>query len=383
LKVGSMKVKRERRETSSATIVRMTVRAGFTLVELLVVIAIIGILVGLLLPAVQAARESGRRAACLNNMKQIGLATKQYETNQRQYPMNWGVVSTPGQPTTGAGASSIGVSWLTTILPYMENTPLYQMNSCSSPNSANDPNWNRFTYTNPALGINNSTVAATMVQTFICPSDPQPGPFVSQNAFGGTTGYGPTNYKGCAGMNWVGANPFAASAGSKGRNSVPSVGLALAQDGLDHGNGIICRGGGTNAGGTPSSNGTPPSMFSPMPLTTTDVDIRDGSSKTFLAGESVPAWCPWSLWMWFDGSIATCGVPMNAYRFLPAPANTNPMDPSFNTNWKYCYSFMSRHTGGCNFVMCDGSAKLQAETIDMLVYQALATIDGGEPAEVP
>src|SRR5215471_10188328 len=81
-------------------------RSGFTLVELLVVIAIIGILIGLLLPAVQAALESGRRAACINNMHQIGISTNSYETSQRQYPVNWGTVSTIGTPTNGTGPSA-------------------------------------------------------------------------------------------------------------------------------------------------------------------------------------------------------------------------------------------------------------------------------------
>src|SRR5208283_4254889 len=80
--------------------------AGFTLVELLVVISIIGVLVGLLLPAVNAAREAGRRSACSNNMRQIGQATTQYETTQRQYPLNWGTVAKVGTPSTGATAGN-------------------------------------------------------------------------------------------------------------------------------------------------------------------------------------------------------------------------------------------------------------------------------------
>jgi prepilin-type N-terminal cleavage/methylation domain-containing protein/prepilin-type processing-associated H-X9-DG protein len=335
-------------------------RTGFTLVELLVVIAIIGILIGLLLPAVQAALESGRRASCINNMKQIGLATKQYETSQRQYPMNWGAVSTVGSPTNGVGASTIGVSWLTQILPYMDGKTLYDQIAMGQAMN--------YVGTYNGIPCNNVTASQTLVKTFICPSDPQTAPFVS-TTFGGTGGYGPTNYKACAGMNWT-TSIVNGAAGPpvtwpKGRN----FGLS---DGVDRGNGIICRGGGTNSGGAL------PASLNPVPFTTTDVDVRDGSSKTFLAGESVPAWCPWSLWMWFDGSTASCGVPMNYFRFL------SPPDPLAKAaTWQYSYSFMSKHKGGCNFVMCDGSAKLQVDTIDMSIYQALATIDGGEPVEVP
>ena len=70
-------------------------------------------------------------------------------------------------------------------------------------------------------------------------------------------------------------------------------------DGVDHGNGVICRGGG------PATDG------GVAPIVTTNMDIRDGASKTFLLGEAVPAWCGWSLWFWFDGSTATCGIPLN------------------------------------------------------------------------
>jgi prepilin-type processing-associated H-X9-DG protein len=83
------------------------------------------------------------------------------------------------------------------------------------------------------------------------------------------------------------------------------------------------------------------------------------------------------MWMWFDGSIATCGLPMNAYRKLASPSN-DPTSTNYNLNYQVCYGFMSRHTGGCNMAACDGSVHFVNQEIDMTLYQALATIDGGE-----
>ena len=183
-------------------LVPMGSRAGFTLVELLVVIAIIGILVGLLLPAVQAARESGRRASCLNNLKQIGLATTQYETSQRQYPQNWGVVNSVGQDSNGqttndGGPTSLGMSWLTALLPYLEGTSLYTTTSYSVPNTSNVPNWYAMNYLNSSLSIGNLAASQTVFKTFLCPTDAGT-QFKSLVFDGGNLLLGPTNYKACA-----------------------------------------------------------------------------------------------------------------------------------------------------------------------------------------
>ena len=171
---------------------------------------------------------------------------------------------------------------------------------------------------------------------------------------------------------------------------MPTGRNANSTDGLDHGNGVICRGGGTNNGsGTLPSSLTRPGATASMPstsgpYTTTNTDIRDGTSKTFLAGESVPAWCNWSVWMWFDGSTATCGMAMNYFNNPNYLQGQPRIDPTANaTNWQLSYGFMSRHTVGCNMAMCDGSVKFIADSIDMPTYQALATIDGREPVEVP
>jgi len=100
-------------------------RRGFTLVELLVVIAIIGVLVALLLPAVQAAREAARRNSCLNNIKQIGLSLHNHDLSIGSIPFASTGYYDPADPAFVVGSVNDGYSWLFQLLPYMEQTNLY------------------------------------------------------------------------------------------------------------------------------------------------------------------------------------------------------------------------------------------------------------------
>ncbi len=122
-------------------------RSAFTLVELLVVIAIIGILVGLLLPAVQAAREAARRIQCTNNVRQLGLATHNYESATGRLPSGWVSNGLSGEP---------GWGWSAALLPYMEGSNIT----------------NRIDWRIAIEDLTHKDIRETVVATFNCPSDP-------------------------------------------------------------------------------------------------------------------------------------------------------------------------------------------------------------------
>jgi prepilin-type N-terminal cleavage/methylation domain-containing protein/prepilin-type processing-associated H-X9-DG protein len=139
---------------------------AFTLIELLVVIAIIAVLIALLLPAVQSAREAARRAQCVNNLKQMGLAIHNYHSSTNALPPLWGSFANPnyGQPLDQGGWP---LNWAVAILPYIEQMNLYN----SANNACNGGAWDN---------VNLTTVSSVKIPTFVCPSESvKQGPWIA------------------------------------------------------------------------------------------------------------------------------------------------------------------------------------------------------------
>jgi prepilin-type N-terminal cleavage/methylation domain-containing protein/prepilin-type processing-associated H-X9-DG protein len=316
-------------------------RAGFTLVELLVVIAIIGVLVALLLPAVQAAREAARRSQCVNNMKQIALGIQNYESANRAVPEN---VRPSGQ--TFNLNTYITIGWMQGILPHIEQGPL-------------------FARINPKLASlsgQNLEVAKTVIAGFLCPSDftnegglmARRSDYYSSGPNYETQPLAVTNYKACSGSNWEWGD-FAGVKTDSGKNANKTNGLIEC-------NGLICS----------NSFGAGPSVLADAKSNRTKFrQIEDGLSNTFALGEAIPAFTPWNWWFGNNTAVALCTSPLNKQMLLP--------DPMWDFGvWSEAFGFNSYHVGGGNMAMCDGAVVFVTDNVDLTVYRGLATISAGE-----
>jgi len=315
-------------------------RRGFTLVELLVVIAIIGVLVALLLPAVQAAREASRRMSCGSNIKGLITAIHTYHNSFKSTPINYGGNAQYNNTGTGKG-------WMIGILPFVEQQSLWDQIDWTKPVGSNDT----------AANTNvNTTVATTAIPAFLCPSDGanDRGRMNTRANMPGAAIYGVNNYKAVLGSNWANGNNIV---------STPFGPWPNTNNGLDRGNGIICRNSDNQMGNYHGLEA-----------------VTDGTSNTFAIGEAVPRWTTHTWWWWFNGGTATCAIPPN-YKTPQILAGTQTLEGQWG-DWPNNYSFFSRHPAGLQFALLDGSVKWINNSVNIVTYRAMASIQGGETLRV-
>lgn len=338
-------------------------RSAFTLVELLVVIAIIGVLVALLLPAVQAAREAARRMQCSNNLKNIGLAVLNYYDVKHHFPIsvpqwNWedsiyDCKSTPPTHQNNMGddppMNYNGKGWIVDILPQLEQQAMYDRivedyDGQFSASATGGRGMGR-------IGIRG--LVSTQLPVLTCPSDSSAVVSEGQQWYWDKPGVttATTSYKGNVGDTLLSSNATPCST-----EVDPPMDITT---------------GSPDVHNTMSNNGIfqRTSIWAPVKLEM----VADGTSNTLMVGENVVAVDYHSAAFFSDGDWATCGIPLNYLPFNFGESNFKSANFS-----KVVRGFKSMHPGGVQFVLVDGSAHFVQESIDTATYRALATRDGGE-----
>jgi prepilin-type N-terminal cleavage/methylation domain-containing protein/prepilin-type processing-associated H-X9-DG protein len=322
----------------------MRVRRGaFTLIELLVVIAIIAVLIALLLPAVQSAREAMRRAQCSNNLKQIGLAMHSYASVQDALPPGW--------------KGCCWGTWLIYVMPYLEQQALY-----NSWNFSGNNQWqpwdvfdSPFRYGGPA----NLTVTSTRVAVFYCPSDSgndnlvggSEWPVTSQNYvvnFGNTSA---TQNTSLDGVTFLGApfadigSPITAIYGSSTSpmTSAPIVRLSAITDGLSN------------------------TMITSEVIVGRGFDLRGFSW-----------WFEGAAFEGYLGPNSTSPDLLQSPLYCNYPAQGNPPCAGAPSILAITTAARSKHPGGVNVGLADGSVRFVKDTVNILSWRALSTTQGGE-----
>ncbi len=341
--------------------VKMHVRSkGFTLVELLVVIAIIGVLVGLLLPAVQSAREAARRMSCQNNLKNIGLALHNFHDTRKAFP--------PGRVNTRAGLPALGIpamptgtvpshSWIPFILPYIEQQALYNLYNVRVIWADNN---------------NRNTANPTQLKIMQCPSAKSNRMHVE--AFPASAG----NRAWGAAIDYAGIKGIRTGTGTLSTSGlVDNTGSfdGIMTDSLMQNFGSITDGS-SNTILVAECAGRPELYRAGKAISLASLDpsnarypIEDGAGGDMPGG----AWAEQQNAFLLDGSSPDG-------RLKPGPCAVNCTNnfcglPTRNYDDGETYSL---HTGGANLVYGDGSVRFVGSTIDIRTYARLSTRAGGE-----
>jgi prepilin-type N-terminal cleavage/methylation domain-containing protein/prepilin-type processing-associated H-X9-DG protein len=344
-------------------------RNGFTLVELLVVIAIIGILVALLLPAVQAAREAARRTGCANNLKNLGLAALNHHDVQRHFPVNIGIASDHPYDLEAPGLEQPGVGWILNMLPQLEEHSLFDKfkQGGAFEGSYQDGHCRQADVKLGLASIKNGISVPELMKTQLsvlqCPSDESVKELNRfQYQFGGCD-VALTSYKGVIDDTWAnGPQPFG---GGTFDNPTP--------DEFKSGNYRDKAPGGWTSDRDCSRDTRCRGFFfrqsfqKPVKIST----VIDGTSKTFMIGEDIPAYNHHSVAFFSNGSWCSCNAPLNYALGL---------DPEkfWSSAWYDAQGFRSRHPGGVQFSLADGSVRFVSESTDNVVYRTSCTRNGNE-----
>jgi prepilin-type N-terminal cleavage/methylation domain-containing protein/prepilin-type processing-associated H-X9-DG protein len=332
-------------------------RRGFTLIELLVVIAIIAVLIALLLPAVQSAREAARRAQCVNNLKQVGIAMHNYHSSMSSLP--------PGSMAVVDG------TWQLFVLPFIEQTNLY--NSYNMYGTYDLPDGTKNTDGNLRYGgVCQLTVTSARINSLTCPSDT-----INDQGYPSAIASMPISF-----------HNYVVNFGSFGYYQQ----LTTAPNGAVFSN-PYPPGGWT---GAPFSDAEP--SFYPTRLKVyTFASITDGLSNTLMNSECIQGhayngtpdlrgftwWGEASTFSGWLGPNSTLPDVEESTGYCPAiyPAMA-PLNPPctapYTTTQGVVYAARSRHPGGVNSLFCDGSVRFVKNSINLFTWQALCSSQGNE-----
>jgi prepilin-type N-terminal cleavage/methylation domain-containing protein/prepilin-type processing-associated H-X9-DG protein len=351
-------------------------RSGFTLIELLVVIAIIAVLIALLLPAVQSAREAARRAQCVNNLKQIGLAMHNYNTAINTFPMGmskaWNYYGGYFQDWTNWSCHAL-------LLGYMEQQPLYNASNFSQP----------CCFWPPLADSMNSTVYLTRIASFLCPSDGQAG-VQNINSYFGSIGTS-------VAQGFYAVNGLLTLSDPYGYVACPTVSLASIIDGTSNtiafsealvsisGAGNSYRGNGINTGTNTDNFNKEKTGLDVQSKTAMALNDALVACNTFWAA-SPPGTANNKGMKEFRGQVWALGernytlfntiIPPNSKQYPWSVCKLGNKGSAPNES--QFINAQSYHPGGANFMFGDGSVRFIKDSIDMRTYWALGTRNFGE-----